>query len=65
MKLIVYSMAMASWIILSGCVHRTVTVEPAYTDPTTGEALKGTGAQKKVVEDKTIWIWQDEFRHPK
>ncbi len=51
----------------SGCVSRTVTVEPEQrgAHPGTKNTKYGSDPQSKVVEKKIVWIWQKEYREMK
>ena len=52
-------------LIGSGCVSRTVTIEPEHRG---GSSVKkkgkayGSDPQSKLVEKKIVWIWQKEYR---
>lgn len=46
-------------MVSTGCVRRTVTVAPAKRVSGSKNQYSGDG---KVVEEKVIWIWQDEYR---
>jgi len=49
----------------SGCVSRTVTVEPEHRGGSSaknkGKAF-GSDPQSKFIEKKIVWIWQKEYR---
>lgn len=51
-------------LLSSGCVNRTITEEPGIRGTSTGKTRYGTAPSGKVVEEKRVWIWQDEFRNP-
>lgn len=56
----------AAAFLLNGCISRTVTIEPEHRGAQPSRKGKyGSDPQSEVVEKKIIWIWQDEFRHPK
>lgn len=52
-------------ILLSGCVNRTVTLEPQHRGADMDGKKFGAGdPHTQVVEEKRIWFWQKEFRNP-
>ncbi len=56
MKYFLYC-SVACFLFATGCVHRTVTADHPFK--------KNDGTkQTKVVEDRLIWFWQDEYRNP-
>lgn len=63
-KTLFYSSLAACTVLLGGCVNRTVTEEAAYRG--SGPSRKyGSRNKGEVIEEKRVWIWQDEFRNPK
>jgi len=55
MTKLILCLALVSTVLLSGCVRRTVSTDSGL----------GSKSQGKVIDDRLIWIWQDEFRQPK
>jgi hypothetical protein len=53
----------AMLLLAGGCVRRTVTVD-YQNRGTSGKRAFGSSKEGKLVEEKTIWIWQKEFRNP-
>ena len=53
--------------LLSGCVSRTVSIEPEHrgAKPTKKSKTFGSDPNSKTVEKKLIWIWQKEYREYK
>jgi hypothetical protein len=64
MKKMTFIILLAATAALSGCVRRTVTVDYENRGSATGGKTYGGETQVEVVEEKTIWIWQKEFRNP-
>ena len=64
MKPVAYCVLLIFCILASGCVRRTVTVSKPIrgTDGTAQQS--GRNPHSKTVEEKTVWIWQKEFRNP-
>ena len=63
MKPVIYCIILFFCVLASGCVKRSVTVSKPNRSPD-GKVLEhGPKAHSKVVEEKTIWIWQDEYRN--
>ena len=58
-----YILTMVAALLLSGCVVRTVTEQPAH------RGVKADGSPRKqreeVREKKMIWIWEDQYRNAK
>ena len=57
----------AATSLLSGCVSRTVTREPQHrgATPTTKKKKKfGSDPHSELIEKKTVWFWQKDFRNP-
>lgn len=64
MKALFYIGLTACLFLPSGCVNRTVTEQAAYRG--SGPSRKyGSKNKGEVIEEKRVWIWQDEFRNPK
>lgn len=63
MKSVTYCIILCFCILTSGCVRRTVSVSKPSRGPDGEELKDGPKAHSKVVEEKTIWIWQDEYRN--
>lgn len=61
MKSIAYCTILMSFILTSGCVNRTVTESKGNRGQ---DGTSGSNLNNKVIEQKTIWFWQDDFRHP-
>ncbi len=59
-KIIMVSVVIAG-CLASGCVRRTTSIEPKYSNP---KAAARASEQGKIVEKKTVWFWQDEFKNP-
>ena len=51
--------------LLGGCVSRTVVNEPQHRGAIPKDKSYGSDSQGKVIQKKTIWIWQDEYRNPR
>ncbi|MBN2164530.1 MAG: hypothetical protein JXR25_12770 [Pontiellaceae bacterium] len=49
-------------VLSVGCVRRTITEEPTFVNPATKERYSGD--HTKIVDQKTVWFWQKEFRNP-
>lgn len=63
MKPGIYCIILFFCVLASGCVKRTVSVSKPTRNPD-GKALKdGSNTHSQMVEEKTIWIWQDEYRN--
>jgi len=66
MKTVPFILLLATLILSSGCVSRTTTLEPQHRGGTPSDKKNyGSDPHSKLLEKKTIWIWQDEFRTPK
>jgi hypothetical protein len=61
MKAIICCIILLFCIVTSGCVRRTVTETKGSPSPDGSRVANPTS---KVVEEKTIWFWQDGFRQP-
>ena len=59
-KIITLSFLIAVTFALCGCVNRTVSKESGNRGHGTHGAKNDSG---KVISEKRIWIWQDEFRN--
>ena len=66
MKKTIYSCCLlaVTSILLSGCIHRTITEEPQHRGADVHAKKFGSDPHAKVVEEKRIWFWQKEFRNP-
>lgn len=64
MKPVTYCILLIFCILASGCVKRTVSVSKPNRTSDGAERPSGRNPHSKTVEEKTIWIWQDEFRNP-
>jgi len=64
MKPVIYCIILIFCILTSGCVRRTVSVSKANPGSDGTGQKSGRNAHSKTVEEKTVWIWQDEFRNP-
>lgn len=60
-KTIALSLLIAFTLALCGCVNRTIRNPPQNRGKTTHGS---TGDSGKVISQKRVWIWQDEFRNP-
>jgi hypothetical protein len=63
MKPVTYCIILLFCILTSGCVKRTVSVSKVTPGQDGSEQNTGQKAHSKVLEEKTIWIWQDEYRN--
>jgi hypothetical protein len=63
LKPVTYCIILFFCVLASGCVRRTVSVSKPSRGPDGNEQKGGSNAHSKVVEEKTIWIWQDEYRN--
>ena len=63
MKPIAYCIILFFCVLNSGCVKRTVSVSKPNKNMDGTDSKGGSNAHSKVVEEKTIWIWQDEYRN--
>jgi hypothetical protein len=65
MKKTIYTCCLLAFasILLSGCVHRTITREPQHRG-TIGKRDSANDPNTKVIEEKRVWVWQKEFRNP-
>lgn len=63
-KLITCSALIAFTCALSGCVTRTVTDAPQNRGQNSSGKKYGSNEGGKVVSQKRVWIWQDEFNNP-
>ena len=61
MKAITYCIILSFCILASGCVRRTVTESKVSPSPNSSNVSE---TPSKVVDEKTIWFWQDGFRQP-
>jgi PBP1b-binding outer membrane lipoprotein LpoB len=54
-------------LLLSGCVSRTITVEPEHrgAKPSKKSKKYGSDPEGKFVDKKLVWIWQKEYREYK
>ena len=59
MKPVIYSIILLFCILTSGCVRRTVTETKGSPSP---DGSRVTNPTSKVVEERTVWFWQDEFK---
>jgi len=59
-RVLVISLCMAT-VVVTGCVRRTVSTSPPMGSTSSRNEYSGNN---KLVEEKTIWFWQDEFRNP-
>jgi hypothetical protein len=61
---IILCLAVPTVLLLSGCVSRTVTIEPEQRGDTAAKKSKyGSDPHAELVEKKIVWIWQKEFRN--
>ncbi len=65
MKPVAYYLILLCCIVTSGCVKRTVSVSKGNSNSDGTEQMHGLQGHSKVVEEKTLWIWQKEYRNPK
>ena len=63
MKPITFCIIFCFCILASGCVRRSVSVGKPNRSPDGTVLEHGPKAHSKTVEEKTIWIWQDEYRN--
>lgn len=63
MKPIAYCIILFFCVLTSGCVRRTVSVSHANNNLDGPKRRSGTKAHSEVIEEKTIWIWQSEYRN--
>ena len=63
MKSVTYCIILLFCVLTSGCVRRTVSVSKPNKSPDGTEQKGGSNAHSTMVEEKTIWIWQDEYRN--
>jgi hypothetical protein len=61
MKNIIIGAIVITGCISTGCVRRTTSVEPKYSNP---KAAARAAEQGTVLGQKTVWFWQDEYRNP-
>ena len=64
MKFKPFHVVLAAALLTAGCVRRTVTSRPGYTNPATDELMEVTPTYEKTVEERIIWFWEDDFRNP-
>lgn len=64
MKPVVYCLILLFCIVTSGCVKRTVSVSKGNSNSDGTDKMHGLQAHSKVLEEKTVWIWQKEYRNP-
>lgn len=59
MKTIASISIIAALVAATGCVSRTVTEEPTFSNPKTKNQYGGQ--HTKTIDKKTYWFWQSEF----
>ncbi len=66
MKLFRSILLLAVIVLLgSGCISRTTTIDHQHRGDIPKGKKYGSKSSDELVEKKTIWFWQDDFRKPK
>jgi hypothetical protein len=63
MKQIIVAILFAASLVATGCVRRTVSSAPPGGAGAARSKNQYSG-DDKVLEEKTIWFWQKDFRNP-
>lgn len=64
-KIITLTFLAAFTFALSGCVNRTVSKSSENRGGNSSAAKHGAQSDPgKVISEKRVWIWQDDFRNP-
>ena len=63
-KKILIPILLAALFLSSGCVQRTVTSKPGWTNPSTGKPYRLNNSDERLIEQDRIWIWEKGFFSP-